>query len=386
MRAPGRMDAWIKGIRLASLPRSICCTRMRPNPLGGRISTAMATRAWAVWLWRPAAPIGCTRSVSARQAFIDLHLPLEEFAVGVHHGAAQPVQQSPGGLITAQPEHALQAQGADPVLWAGDVPDGGEPHAQFGPGFVENRARRGCCLVPARGANQSGTAQAPKRRDRSAPRADPSLRPAQLFQIVPARLLGAAMPPSQKLYGKDDVAGFYTNLTDGPQKREAVPARRVEACPPFLWATLWISWLKTLQTRASPGGPDRAHFLSSGRRARCRRFSPASGPRGWREPRRRESTPARKRRCGGRSGPWCRAAGRFAGPPSSQSPRAGSAPKSPLAARRARSASARWRAPPPALRAGPAGSPCGWREKAPPTRSRWRPASRLQVTPRRCSM
>ena len=130
-------------------------------------------------------------SISERKiGFINLNLPMEQLSVGADHGAAQPVQHGPSGLITPQSKHALQSQCADTMLLAGDVPNGGEPDAKLSACLVKNGA---CCcrrLMPACRTNQSTATASLNLRYHPALRTDQPVRPAQLFQIVPTGLFG----------------------------------------------------------------------------------------------------------------------------------------------------------------------------------------------------
>jgi len=48
------------------------------------------------------------------------------------------MQQCPGGFVAPQPQHALDAKGADAVLLAGELRDGAEPDRQGKKAVLEN--------------------------------------------------------------------------------------------------------------------------------------------------------------------------------------------------------------------------------------------------------
>lgn len=126
----------------------------------------------------------CQRKIG----FIDFNLPVEQLPIGTNHGTAQSVQHGPCGLIAPKSKHALQPQCADTMLLAGDVPNGGEPDAKLGAGLIKNGPR--CCrrLMPACRTNQSAATESLNVRDHPTLRADQSVSPSQLLQIVPTCL------------------------------------------------------------------------------------------------------------------------------------------------------------------------------------------------------
>ena len=127
---------------------------------------------------------------------IDLDLALQAVPIGAHHGPAKPMQHGPGGLVAAQPQHALQAQSADALLLVGQVPRRGQPHTQRRAGLVEDGAGSDGALVGAAAAHQAQPTGAIGGLHHGTARADESLRPAQPLQIPQARLL--AGEPIQK--------------------------------------------------------------------------------------------------------------------------------------------------------------------------------------------
>lgn len=122
---------------------------------------------------------------------VHLHLAMQAVATGTDHRPPQLVQPGPRRLVAAQPQHTLQAQGAHPILLAGDEPHRQEPQPQGLARPFEDRAGRQRHL-PAAGA----TAQQPARHfrrllHRSAGRAGEAVRPAQPSDVGPARRFAA---------------------------------------------------------------------------------------------------------------------------------------------------------------------------------------------------
>ena len=65
-----------------------------------------------------------------QEGFIDLHGAGQQVTVWTNHRAPEAVEHRPRRLVARQPQNALQPQGADALLLAGDVPGGGEPNAK----------------------------------------------------------------------------------------------------------------------------------------------------------------------------------------------------------------------------------------------------------------
>src|SRR5450756_2261543 len=98
------------------------------------------------------------------------------------------MQHCPSSLVAPESKHALQPQRTDAMLLTGDVPNGGEPDAKFGACLVENSPRRCRRLMSACGANQSAATHSLDFGYHPAFRADQPINPAQLLQVVSARL------------------------------------------------------------------------------------------------------------------------------------------------------------------------------------------------------
>ena len=100
--------------------------RMRPNPLGSTISTAMTINTLVVLLLRPAGG-GILAIRDGQVRFIHLHKPLELVPAQADHGTSKPVQHVPGGLVAPQTQYALQPQGAHALFLMGQVPSCSQP-------------------------------------------------------------------------------------------------------------------------------------------------------------------------------------------------------------------------------------------------------------------
>ena len=106
-----------------------------------------------------------------------------------NHRSAELVQPRPRRLVAPQAQGSLQPQGAHPTLLVGDPPHRPKPRRQRGSGVLKNRPRRHRGLVGAARALPPPLPDAP-RLGPVTPRAPKSLRPPELFQIRPTRLLG----------------------------------------------------------------------------------------------------------------------------------------------------------------------------------------------------
>ena len=128
------------------------CKRMRPNPLGCSISTAMAITTLyqhCVGVVLAVFPGDWRFPISDRKVcLIHLDQAMQALPIRPHHGLAKPVQHCPRRLVAAQAQHALQTQSTDTELLVGDIPDCGEARAQRRAGFVEDRAGCGGALGP----------------------------------------------------------------------------------------------------------------------------------------------------------------------------------------------------------------------------------------------
>ena len=129
------------------------------------------------------------RSRDVQIGFIDLDQPFQALPVWPHHGTAKAVQHGPGGLIAAQPEDSLQAESADALLLAGEIPRAGQPDLQGRAGLVKEGARGDGGLTATVFAHQPDTAAAVRRGHGAAARAGKAVGPAQALQVSQAGLL-----------------------------------------------------------------------------------------------------------------------------------------------------------------------------------------------------
>lgn len=94
---------------------------------------------------------------SPHVSLVDLDSSRQAIPTRPHHRPPQFVQPTPSGLVTPEPQHALQTEGADAILLAGHPPQSVEPHLQRGARVLKNRPRsqrslvRAACALPERG-------------------------------------------------------------------------------------------------------------------------------------------------------------------------------------------------------------------------------------------
>ena len=182
----------MNGIRLSCGDvRRRACSRIRPNPLGCSISTAIATIALVCGL----APVNAALD-PADVRLVDLDVTRQPLAAGTHHRRPVAVQHRPRRLVGAQPERALHPERRDAVLLAGHLPRRREPQPQRRPGAMEDRPRRHRRLTSADSALPPTAAQPPPIPPGTARTAEP-VRPAQPLQVVQARSL--VREPRQQL-------------------------------------------------------------------------------------------------------------------------------------------------------------------------------------------
>ena len=81
--------------------------------------------------------------------FVGLDQVLKQITIGRHHGAAEPLQQEPGGLVTAKAKLGLQLQRRDAIGVAGHDVDGRKPRLQWQMAAVHDRAGRHGSLLAA---------------------------------------------------------------------------------------------------------------------------------------------------------------------------------------------------------------------------------------------
>src|SRR5260370_14618105 len=103
------------------------------------------------------------------------------------------MQHRPSGLVAAKTQNTLQAQSADAVLLARDLPHGPEPDRQRQMAVLKNGARRDRHLIPALVAAPAIPPNRPSLGS-GAPRTQPSSRPTKTSEVRGARLIAAKAP------------------------------------------------------------------------------------------------------------------------------------------------------------------------------------------------
>ena len=126
---------------------------------------------------------------SADVSLVHLDFSIEFVPSGPHHRTPQFVQPSPRGLVTAQPQNALQAQRTNPEFLGRDVPHCQEPRPQWRTRALEDRASRRRGLTLARDAAELTTNCLPRRRA-PAPRTTETIGPTNPLQILDTGGLG----------------------------------------------------------------------------------------------------------------------------------------------------------------------------------------------------
>jgi len=125
---------------------------------------------------------------SAPVGFINFHDTAQTFTSGPHHRLAQFVEDKPGGLVAAQAQHPLKAQGTHPVLLAGDVPHRPEPNGQRKMGVLKHGPRQDRNLLAAAATQPEPAGDGPCLLP-VATRAPKPVRPAKVHKILPTRLI-----------------------------------------------------------------------------------------------------------------------------------------------------------------------------------------------------
>ena len=138
-------------------------------------------------------PADCARFFAAPVGLVHLDDAIQPIPARTNHGPAQLMQHRPGCLVASQAENALQAQGADAVLLAGDLPHGAKPDRQGQMTVLENGSCRHRHFIPAMIAKPTIAPNRP-RIGASASWTDPTARPAQCREVFGASLLAAKAP------------------------------------------------------------------------------------------------------------------------------------------------------------------------------------------------
>src|SRR5229473_634897 len=139
-------------------------------------------------------PSGISRFRGAPIRLVDLDPPDQPIATRPNHRPPQLVQPRPRGRVAAQPQQALRVHGAHPRLRRGDPPHRPKPGRQGRARVLEESTGRDRRLVAA-----GGTVPQPAGPHRPgfrvlAPRTPEALRPPELGEIPPARLVGGELP------------------------------------------------------------------------------------------------------------------------------------------------------------------------------------------------
>ena len=119
--------------------------------------------------------------------FIDFHNAGQSFSAWPDHSAPEFVQPRPCRFVTPKPQNLLQSKSAGPRLLTCDPPDGAKPHPQRLARAVKDRSSCDRSLVGTCLALDSSAPQSPALGMPTA-RANKTIRPAQLKEIVQARL------------------------------------------------------------------------------------------------------------------------------------------------------------------------------------------------------
>ena len=135
-------------------------------------------------------------------AFIHLDRAMKTIPPRPHHGRAKLLQDGPGGLITAQPQQALQTKRADSMLLVSHVPGCGKPFLKRNPASVEDGSCRDRYFAAATRASPASICRAPAFSLLALWAANPGW-PSQPLQIGSARLLvgkpGAKLLPRSRI-------------------------------------------------------------------------------------------------------------------------------------------------------------------------------------------
>src|SRR5271169_1102433 len=125
---------------------------------------------------RPSAD--CAGVLATPVALIHLDDTIQLVTSRAHHSPAQLMQHRPCRLIAAQAQDALQAQRANAILLAGDLPHGAEPYRQRHVAVLQDGSRGDGHLIPAMLAKPPISPYRP-RLGRCAPWTDPATGPAR---------------------------------------------------------------------------------------------------------------------------------------------------------------------------------------------------------------
>src|SRR5213595_1459580 len=130
---------------------------------------------------------------SPHVSLVNLDSSRQLFPARPHHRPPQFVQPTPRGLVTAEPQHALQTEGADAILLSGHPPQSVEPHLHRGARVLKNRPRSQRSLVRAVRTLPERRTQPPRPAFPTPGAAEP-FRPAHPEKIVTTGFLRSEAP------------------------------------------------------------------------------------------------------------------------------------------------------------------------------------------------
>ena len=173
-----------------AMQRAGRCIRQRPHP-------APAKSFWVLdfhgnarqHLLPPRTTAPQPRFLSPDVGFIHLHRAGQPVPAGADQHRPQSVQHRPRGLVGADLQRPLQAQGGDPVLPGREQPARGEPDGQRRARALKDGARRDRGPAAAARAHDAPVAERPALAVAAA-RTGEALRPPEPVQIVEAIRIG----------------------------------------------------------------------------------------------------------------------------------------------------------------------------------------------------
>ena len=170
---------------------------------------------------------------AAHIGFVRFHRATEAIPPRADHRPAQLVQPRPGGLVAAEPQRALQTEGADAVLLAGDEPHGHEPGPErLARAFEDGAGGERGAPATAPAAHQI-VRHDPSHIGRAAVRTDKAGRPAQAPDVITACCL-VPEPIIHLLKGPRIVDAGNWACPTVHAGRIACPVRSVKGIPHFV--------------------------------------------------------------------------------------------------------------------------------------------------------
>ncbi len=134
-------------------------------------------------------PLGTTsrkpRLLASKVGFVHLHLPTKALPIRTNQHRPQAMQDSPHGLVGANPQGPLQTQRRDPVFSGCKMPTDRKPNPERSAGTVEDGTCHHCRAATASRACEPAVAKSPSSR-RAACWADEAAKPSQPFRVAEA--------------------------------------------------------------------------------------------------------------------------------------------------------------------------------------------------------